>query len=119
MRLGILAAALAFTVSLFATGERAPLRLAQTIALPGVEGRIDHFAIDLKGERLFVCALGNNSLEVIDLHKGEPIHSISGLGNPQGAVYLPDRNRLLVSSDRNGACQVYDGKSFAPLGSVD
>ena len=44
-----------------------PLKLRTTVALPGVEGRIDHFAFDPAGERLFVCALGNNTVEVIDL----------------------------------------------------
>src|SRR6266699_364965 len=44
-----------------------PLRLVQTILLPGVEGRIDHFAVDAKGQRLFVAALGNNTVEVVDL----------------------------------------------------
>jgi hypothetical protein len=39
----------------------ARIKLAQTIPLPGVEGRIDHFAFDAAGDRLFVCALGNNS----------------------------------------------------------
>jgi len=61
-----------------------PLQLTQTIALPGVEGRIDHLAFDAAGERLFVCALGNNSVEVIDLRKAERIHSITGLGNLAG-----------------------------------
>jgi len=42
--------------------QTAPLKLTKTIALPGVEGRIDHFALDAAGERLFVCALGNNTV---------------------------------------------------------
>jgi hypothetical protein len=36
--------------------ESAPLRLVQTIPLTNVEGRIDHMAMDLKGQRLFVAA---------------------------------------------------------------
>jgi hypothetical protein len=47
-----------------------PLRLAQTIPMPGVEGRIDHLSSDVKGQRVFVAALGNNSLEVIDVAQG-------------------------------------------------
>src|SRR5438445_1464945 len=47
-----------------------PLRLLQRIPLPKVEGRIDHLAMDVAGERLFVAALGNNSLAVVDLKKG-------------------------------------------------
>ena len=95
-----------------------PLRLKQTIPLPGVEGRIDHFAFDPAGERLFVCALGNNSLEVVDLRKGERVHSITGLGSPQGVAFVPDTNRLLVASDEGGRCRIYDAKSFEQVGEL-
>lgn len=41
--------------------EPATLKPTQTIPLPGVQGRFDHFAIDVKGRRLLVAALGNNT----------------------------------------------------------
>ncbi len=97
----------------------APLKLTQTIPLPGVEGRIDHLALDTAGERLFVCALGNNSVEVVDLRKGQRIHSITGLGAPQGIVYVPESVRILVANDKGGICRIYDGKSFQPLGEMN
>jgi DNA-binding beta-propeller fold protein YncE len=99
--------------------QSAPLKLKQTILLPGVEGRIDHFAADPSGQRLFVCALGNNSLEVIDLRNGERAHSITGLGAPQGVGYAPEANRLFVASDRGGICKIYDGKSFQTVGELN
>jgi DNA-binding beta-propeller fold protein YncE len=95
--------------------QSAPLKLKQTIPLPGVEGRIDHFAFDPAGERLFVCALGNNTVEIIDLRKGERIHSITGLGSPQGIACIPESNRLLVANDKGGICNIYDAKSFQPV----
>jgi DNA-binding beta-propeller fold protein YncE len=98
--------------------QSAPLKLKQTIQLPGVEGRIDHFASDPSGQRLFVCALGNNSLEVIDLRKGERVHSITGLGAPQGVGYAPELNRLFVANDKGGVCKIYDGKSFQAVGEL-
>jgi DNA-binding beta-propeller fold protein YncE len=101
------------------TGQSTPLKLKQTIPLPGVEGRIDHFAADPSGQRLFVCALGNNSLEVIDLQKGERIHSITGLGAPQGVGYAPEVNRLIVANDKGGICKIYDGKSFQTVGELN
>jgi len=100
-------------------GQSAPLKLKQTIPLPGVEGRIDHFASDPSGERLFVCALGNNSLEVIDLRKGELAHTITGLGAPQGVRYVPEANRLFVANDKGGICKIYDGKSFQSVGELN
>jgi YVTN family beta-propeller protein len=95
-----------------------PLKLRTTVALHGVEGRIDHFAFDPAGERLFVCALGNNTVEVIDLRSFQRIHSITGLGSPQGIAYIPESNRLFVANDKGGVCYIYDGKSLQPVGQL-
>ena len=95
-----------------------PLKLRTTVALQGVEGRIDHFAFDPAGERLFVCALGNNTVEVIDLRSSQRIHSITGLGSPQGIAYIPEFNRLFVANDKGGVCNIYDGKSLQPVGQL-
>jgi DNA-binding beta-propeller fold protein YncE len=68
---------------------------------------------------LFVCALGNNSVEVLDLRKGERIHSITGLGSPQGIVYVPELNRLFVANDKEGIFKIYDAESFQPIGELN
>ncbi len=47
--------------------EKQALRLVQTILLPGVTGRLDHMGVDLEKKRLFVAAVANNTLEVVDL----------------------------------------------------
>src|SRR6266550_3122615 len=99
--------------------QTAPLKLTETIALPGVEGRIDHFAFDAAGERLFVCALGNNTVEVVDLRKGVRVHSITGFGAPQGIAYIPELNRIFVANDKGGICRIYNGKSFEAVGALD
>jgi YVTN family beta-propeller protein len=93
-----------------------PLKLRTTVTLQNVEGRIDHFAFDSAGERLFVCALGNNTVEIIDLRSSQRIHSITGLGSPQGVAYVPESNRLFVANDKGGMCNIYDGKSLQPVG---
>ncbi len=95
------------------------LQLKQTIALPGVEGRIDHLALDATGDRLFVCALGNNTVEVLDLRKGQRIHSITGLGAPQGIAYIPEPDRLFVANDKGGICKIYDAKSYQAVGEIN
>ena len=60
------------------------IKLARTIPLPDVEGRIDHMAFDKLRNRLHVAARGNNSLETIDLEAGKVIHSERNLKLPQG-----------------------------------
>jgi DNA-binding beta-propeller fold protein YncE len=102
-----------------AAQSAAPFKLKQTIPLSGVEGRIDHFALDPAGERLFVCAFGNNTVEVIDLRKGERVHSITCLVAPQGVGYAPEASRLFVASDKGGICKIYDGKSFQIVGELN
>ena len=52
------------------TQKTSALRRVQTIPLPGVHGRIDHLAVDPADGRLFVAALENNTLEVVDLKSG-------------------------------------------------
>jgi DNA-binding beta-propeller fold protein YncE len=102
-----------------AEADDAAIQLKQTIPLPGVEGRIDHFDFDAAGERLFVCALGNNTVEVVDLNKGQRVHTIRGLGAPQGVAYVPELNRLLVANDKGGVCDIYDANSLQLIGKVD
>jgi DNA-binding beta-propeller fold protein YncE len=97
----------------------APLKLEQTIELPDVQGRIDHMSIDIAGQRLFVSALGNNTVEVVDLKAGKRAHTISGLKEPQGALYIRDKNRLFVASDKDGTVKVFDGTSFELLKTVE
>src|SRR5262249_25888622 len=91
--------------------EPPPLAETRVIALPGVQGRIDHFAIDPDGKRLFVSALGNGTLEVLDLAAGNRIASIPGLKEPQGVAYLPLLHRIVVAM-RGGSVAAFDDASY-------
>jgi DNA-binding beta-propeller fold protein YncE len=86
-----------------------PLSEVRVIPLPGVERRIDHFAVDPAGKRLFVAALGNGTLEVLDVDAGTRITSIRGLQEPQGVAYLPLVHRIVVAM-RGGAVAAFDEK---------
>src|SRR5437773_2461710 len=122
MRCSLLHGALIVAFCLHPTAahaEEKTLQLKQTIPLPGVEGRIDHLDLDAANERLFVCALGNNTVEVLDLRKGERVRTISGLGSPQGLVYISELNRLIIANDKGGVCRIYDAKTFQTVGELD
>src|SRR5258708_25594744 len=97
---------------LAAAQGNAPLKLEQTIPLPDVQGRIDHLSLDVAGQRLFVSALGNGTLEVVDLKAGKRAHTILGLKEPQGALYVADKNRLFLASGKDGTGRRFDGTSF-------
>ncbi len=111
MRLGICV----FAVLLSASSQsRPPLVLDRTIPLPGVEGRIDHLAADVPGKHLFVAALGNHTIEVIDLAAGKVINHIKGLGEPQGLAYAPDLKKLYAADGADGSVRIYDVPSMRP-----
>jgi DNA-binding beta-propeller fold protein YncE len=95
------------------------LRRVQTIRLPGVEGRIDHLAVDLTDERLFVAALENNTLEVVDLKSGKRIDQIEGLQEPQGVAYVSATHELIVTNGGGGTADIFDARSLARHPRVD
>lgn len=95
-----------------ASGQAAePLRLVKTIPLGNVAGRIDHMAADTAGQRLFVAALGNNTVEVVDLAAGKVAQSIPGLHEPQGLAFLKDQELIAVASGEDGTCRLFDAKT--------
>jgi hypothetical protein len=107
-RIPVLLAMLAGSASCSAAPPAtAPLKLAQTIALPDVGGRIDHLAVDLKRHRLFVAEVGDGSVDVIDLTRGAVVGRISGLKEPQGVAWLPARDELAVASGGDGTVRFY------------
>src|SRR6266496_2465619 len=74
-----------------------PLSPDKAFALGNVKGRIDHMAADILGQRLFVAALGNSTIEVVDLHGGKVVKSQSGFDEPQGILYVPEFKRIFVA----------------------
>jgi DNA-binding beta-propeller fold protein YncE len=99
--------------------ELLPLQLEEQIPVPGVAGRLDHFTADGKRRRLFVSALGNNTLEVIDVFAGRVIHSIKGLAQPQGPLYVPSVDKLYVANAEDGKVRVYDGATYTLRKAID
>ena len=99
--------------------EPAALVLERTIPLKGVSGRIDHMAADLRRNRLFVAALGNGTVEVVDLAADAVIRRIEGLKEPQGVAYAPSADVLAVASAGDGSVRLFRGAELAPAGVID
>src|SRR5437899_3135343 len=102
-----------------AAGQEAqPLSLETHIPLPNVKGRIDHASGDVKGQRLFVAAVDNHTLEVVDLKSGQRVRTIADLAEPQGVFYDASTNRLFVACGLDGVTKVFDGTTFQILATV-
>jgi DNA-binding beta-propeller fold protein YncE len=113
----ILACSLA--ISSAAAAEAQTLKLLHTIPLPGVKGRFDHFAIDPKGQRLFVAALGNDTLEILDIAQAKRLHSITGLHKPTGVLYLANENQIAVANGDDGTFRIYSGQDYKSVVTVN
>src|SRR5436853_1665167 len=88
--------AIACATSQGASGQ-APLTLVGTIGLPNVEGRIDHLAVDEDAQRLYVAALGNNTVEVLDLKGRRHLKSVPGFREPQGIAVAAGEKVVAVA----------------------
>jgi len=89
-----------------------PLAFVRAIELPRVEGRIDHLAFDGRTERLFVAALGNNTVEVIDTQAGAHLTSIQGFAEPQGIAVVPEGRTVAVANGHSGQVQLLNADDY-------
>lgn len=94
-----------------------PLVLTEAIPMPGILGRFDHFGFDGRNQ-LIVAALGNNTVEIIDISARIRSHSITGIPNPQGVVYAPQSKKLFAASSK-GRLYIYDGATLGLIKTID
>jgi DNA-binding beta-propeller fold protein YncE len=92
-----------------------PLILVQTVALPGITGDFDHFAIDVKGKRLFLAGEDHKTVEVIDLDNNQRVRSLTGFGTPHSILYLPEKDRLYVTDGADGTVKILKGSDYQPV----
>ena len=122
---GHVAAALVAVSLLLGIGGRSagaadapPLVLEATIALEGTGGRIDHMAVDLRRQRLYVAELGNGTVDAVDIPGRKVIARIPGLKEPQGIAYSATADMVVVASAGDGTVRFYRGEDLAPAGSL-
>jgi len=111
----IVALILGFSISAASAESEVPLKLVQSIPLPDIDGRIDHFSIDVKGRRAFLAALAKNTVEAVDLKAGRVIRTLPGFAKPQGVCFVPELNKLFVATGMDGALKMLDGTTLQVL----
>ena len=118
MRFVFLALFVALAVSLQAQ-EKAPLKLVETIPLPGLkDGDFDHFAPDVYGHRLFLTAEENGKVQVLDTNTKKLIHTIEDVKAPHAILYLQDLKKLFIVEGDASAVRVYDSDSYQAVGEI-
>ena len=82
-----------------------------TIQLKGVAGKLDHLAVDSKGQRLFVANKPNNTLDIVDLKTNTLVKQIPDQGKVSGVAYAADLDIIYVGNGV-GTCNAFDGKTY-------
>jgi hypothetical protein len=108
----------ALSVAAAAQSPVPTMHLAKTIVLSGVQGKFDHLAIDLAGNRLFIAAPGNRSVEVVNLTTDKVEQSLSGLERPHGLAWVAATGSLYVSDGSLAELRVYKGTPLALAGTI-
>ena len=98
--------------------DSAPLLLESKIPLGTVRGRIDHLAVDLSRQRLFVAELGNDTVGVVDLQQAKVVRALRGLRAPQGIGYVPSADTLYVADDEDGLVHIFRGPELISSGQL-
>lgn len=110
-KIALLAVAISLLVAGRAPTAEAPLVLVQTIQLKGVDDKLDHLAVDAKGQRLFVANKPNNTLDVVDLKAGKLVKQVAGQGKISGVAYAADLD-MVYAGNGAGVCNGFDCKDF-------
>src|ERR1700726_2298901 len=118
---GVLAglAMLSSTTAPARSEDEKTLELEAKIPLGDVRGRIDHMAVDVKRQRLFIAELGNDSVGVVDLANHSLIRTIPGLSEPQGVGYDPSTDMLFVANARDGSVNLLEGPEYKTTGRIE
>jgi len=101
----VVCALLTALVAMQPSSAQAPLTPVAAVELPRVDGRIDHLAFDAASQRLFVAALGNNTVEVIDVTAGKHLRSLPGFREPQGIAAMADAKLMAVANGEGDGVQ--------------
>ena len=72
----------------------------------------------MPGNRLFLAAEDHGTLEVFDLSTGQHLKSVKGVETPHSILYMPDRNRLLVTDGGAGMSKVLDASTYQVTGTI-
>jgi hypothetical protein len=115
----LVAAVITLPVAAGAQTTAAPLELETKIPLGPVAGRIDHLAVDLKRQRLFVAELGNDTIGVVNLAARKVQSTMFGAKQPQGIAYEPSTDTVYVANAGDGSVRILRAEDLTLLGRID
>ena len=117
-KLATLSCILFGTAATALAGPSAPLKLEGRANLPGYTGDFDHFAADVKTNRLFLAAEDHGTLEVFNLKTGRHEKTLHVVETPHGIFFVPGSNRMIVTDSGKDLSPILDAKTYKVLGHI-
>jgi DNA-binding beta-propeller fold protein YncE len=99
--------------------KKAPLKLVQTITVPGVVRKWDHFGVDIKGNRLFVASEEDPAVEVFDLRTNEHLKSLTEFKEPHNVLPFPELKKIFVVDGEASEVKILDYDSYKLVGRTE
>ena len=93
--------------------DKTPLKLVDTIHLPGVHRKWDHAGVDLDGHRLFFTSEEDDpAVEVFDLRTNKHLHTIEGFKGPHNVLPFVGLKQIFVVDGEASEIKVFDYNSY-------
>jgi phosphate transport system substrate-binding protein len=98
---------------------RPALELVRKIPVPQMTGTWDHLTVDPATDRLFLSAQDQQMVYVVPLKGHGAIQRITeGFDRPQGELYVPGVDRLVVTNGRSARVTLIDGHDLRPAAAI-
>src|SRR6202163_4861625 len=98
--------------------EKAPLKLVQTVSVPGLARKWDNFGVDLKGNRLFVTSEEEPAVEVFDLKTYKHLRSLTELKEPHNVMPFAELNKIYVLDGEASEIKILDYEPYKLIGHI-
>src|SRR6202790_1387256 len=113
MRKFLVLLAVAFTCAEVSLAQNAAkLRLIQTIPVPGVQRKWDHFGFDLEKKRFFVTSEEEPAVEVYDLQTNKHISTLTDFKEPHNVLIFPELKQIYVVDGAASEIKILDFDSL-------
>lgn len=90
----------------------AVLELTGKIPVPQMTGTWDHLTVDPQTDRLFLSAQDQQSVYVVPLRGGAIRRLSGGFDRPQGELFIPSVDRLVITNGRDGGVRILSGRTY-------
>jgi DNA-binding beta-propeller fold protein YncE len=94
------------------------LNLVNSVSVPGVQRKWDHFGVDLPGNRIFVSSEEDPAVEIFDLRTGKHLRSLTGFKEPHNVLPLPELKKILVIDGGASEITILDSSSYEVTGHI-